>query len=176
MVLIESSSKTKSMSFRLPEEIAELLETESSVKNVNMSTLLSQICRNYFGYEGNTGKAGLVAFPRPLLIRLMEGYSEEKVIGMAEHISRDIMIDMMSVLQNEYTVESFLDVVRSWSYVSRIPFRRDVKGQLNTVVLQPEMGKNWSLYLGHLYKNVIEELTEKRVAINTTDKSVMFRF
>ncbi len=114
LVLTESNSKTKSVSFRLPEEIVELLETESSIKNVNVSTLLSQICRNYFGYEGKTGKAGLVAFPRPLLMRLMEGY--------------------------------------------------------------PELGRNWSLYLGHLYKNVIEELAEKKVAVNVTDKSVMFRF
>ncbi len=164
------------MSFRLPEEIVELLETESSIKNVNVSTLLSQICRNYFGYEGKTGKAGLVAFPRPLLMRLMEGYPEEKVVGMAEHISRDIMIDIMSVLQNEYTVESFLDVVQSWAHTSRIPFKREIKGQLNTVIIQPELGRNWSLYLGHLYKNVIEELAEKKVAVNVTDKSVMFRF
>lgn len=176
MVLTEKNTKTRNMSFRLPEDIAESLETESSVKNVNVNTLLGQICRHHFGYEGNTGKAGLVAFPRPLLTRLMEGYSEEKVIAMAEYISQDVTIDMMSVLENEYSVDTFLDFVQSWAHSSRIPFRREVKGQLNTVVIQPELGRNWSLYLGHLFKNVIEELTGKRVAINVTDKSLMFRF
>ena len=164
------------MSFRLPENIAESLETESSDKNVNMSALVGQICRHHFGYEGNTGKAGLVAFPRVLLMRLMEAYSEEKIIAMAEEISRDVTTDMMTVLGNEYSVESFIDFIQSWTYSSKIPFRHEIKGQLNIVIIQPELGRNWSLYLGHLFKNVIEELTGKKVAINVTDKSLMFRF
>jgi hypothetical protein len=176
LVLVEKNTKTKSMSFRLPESMADLLETESSVKNINTSTLLAQICNHHFGFEGNAGKAGLVAFPRPLLVRLMEGQPEKQVIASAEHISRDVMTDILSVLETEYTVDSFLNFVQSWAHASRIPFRREIKGQLNIVIIQPELGRNWSLYLGHLFKNVIEEMTQKRVAINVTDKSVMFRF
>lgn len=176
MVLVEKNTKTKSMSFRLPENIVESLETESSVKNVNMSTLLSQICSHHFGYEGNTGKAGLVAFPRSLLMQLMEGYPEEKIIAMAEDISKDVTTDMMAVLENEYSVDSFIDYIQSWAHSSKIPFRREIKGQLNIVIIQPELGRNWSLYLGHLIKNVIEKLAERKVAINVTGKSLMVRF
>jgi len=176
MVLVEKNTKTRSMSFRLPENIVESLETESSVKNVNMSTLLSQICSHHFGYEGNTGKAGLVAFPRSLLMQLMEGYPEEKIIAMAEDISKDVTTDMMAVLENEYSVDSFIDYIQSWAHSSKIPFRREIKGQLNIVIIQPELGRNWSLYLGHLIKNVIEKLAERKVAINVTGKSLMVRF
>jgi hypothetical protein len=176
LVMAENVAKTKSMSFRLPVDVAESLETESSIKNINTSTMLAQICRHHFGYEGNTGKAGLVAFPRQLLTRLMEGQPEKQVIALAEHISTDVMTDIMSVLETEYTIESFLGFVQSWAYASKIPFRRETRGQLNTIVIQPELGRNWSLYLGHLFKNVIEDLAQKRVAINITDKSVMFRF
>jgi hypothetical protein len=176
MVVVETNTKTRSMSFRLPEELANLLETESSIKNINTSILLSQICNHHFGYEGNTGKAGLIAFPRPLLTRLMEGQPEKQVIALAEHISRDVMTDIMSVLETEYTVDSFLHLVQSWAHASKIPFRREIRGQLNIIVIQPELGRNWSLYLGHLFKNVIEEIAQKRVAINVTDKSVMFKF
>jgi len=175
-VLIAKNTKTRSVSFRLQEETADLLETEASVKNINASAVLSQICDHHFGYEGNTGKAGLVAFPRPLLTRLMEGQPEKQVIAMAEHISRDVMTDIMSVLETDYTVDSFLHLVQSWAHASSIPFRRDIKEQVNTIVIQPELGRNWSLYLGYLFKNVIEDLTQKRVTINVTDKSVMFRF
>jgi len=176
LVLSANSTKTRTMSFRLPEEIADLLETESSTKNVNISTIMAEICGNYFGYEGNAGRAGLVAFPRPLLMRLMEGYPEEKVIAMADTMSKDVTVDIMAVLQNEFTVDSFIEFVQAWTHASRIPFRRQLKGSLNTVVIQPELGRNWSLYLGHLFKNVIEEITEKKVAINVTDKSVRFMF
>jgi hypothetical protein len=135
VVLTEDSSKTRSMSFRLPENIINSLETESSIKNVNKNTLLAQICRHHFGYEGSAGKAGLVAFPRPLLIRLMEGYPEENVIAMAEYVAQDVTTDMITVLENEFSVDSFLNFLQSWAHSSKIPFRRDVKGNLNTIVI-----------------------------------------
>ncbi|MDE1830250.1 MAG: hypothetical protein KGI25_08005, partial [Thaumarchaeota archaeon] len=121
-------------------------------------------------------KAGLVAFPRALLIKLIDGYPEKQIIALADHISKDVMVDIMSVLQNEYTVESFLRVVESWAKVSNIPFRRETKGNLTTYVMQHDLSKNWSLYVGPLYKNVIEELSGKRVSIEMTEKSVRFRF
>ena len=176
MVLVESSSKNRSISFRLPEEVAVAIETESAVRNVNPSTLLAEICRAHFGYEGNAGRAGLIAFPRAILVRLMEAFPEEKVVAFAEYMSRDVTTDMMSVLKNEYSAESFIDFIQSWAHSSRIPFRRQLKGNLNTVVIQPELGRNWSLYLGHLLKNVMEELTGRNVKINVSDKSVMFMF
>ena len=176
MVLTETGAKARSISFRIPEEIAEALETESSSKNVNVSTVVSEICRAYFGYEGNAGRAGLVAFPRPVLLTLMEEFPEEKIITMASQMSKDVTTDMMAILKNEYNTDSFIEFIQSWAHASRIPFRRQVRGELNTIVIQPELGKKWSLYLGHLFKDVIEELTVKRVKINTTDKSVMFMF
>ncbi|MDE1830340.1 MAG: hypothetical protein KGI25_08455 [Thaumarchaeota archaeon] len=164
------------MSFRVPEDLAEAIETEANVNNVNPSTLLTQILVHHIGFEGNMGKAGLVSFPRPLLVKLMEGYPENKVIAIADYISKDTITDIMTVLQNEYTVDSFLNLIESWSNASKIPFRRLLKGNLNTCIIQHDMGKNWSLFLGNLYKNVIEELTQKKVSINTTDNTVKFMF
>lgn len=176
MVLTENRTKSRSISFRLPDEIVEHLETESTVKNVDIDTVLAEVCRNYFGYEGNAGKAGIVGFPRPLLIRLMDEFPEEKIIEMAGQMSKDVTTDMMAVLKNDYTVDSFIGFIQSWTFASRIPFRRQLKGNLNTIVIQPELGKKWSLYLGHLFKDVIEELAGRKVKINVTDKSVMFMF
>lgn len=168
--------KTRSMSFRIPEDVAEALETNAQINNTNPSTLLTQMLKHQMGYDGNVGKAGLIAFPRSLIIQLMSGYSEEQVITMADIISKDVTTDMMTILQNEYTVESFLQTIESWARVSCIPFTHETKGNLNTFVIQHDMTRNWSLYLGHLYKNVIEELAQKKVSVETTNNSIRIRF
>jgi hypothetical protein len=168
--------KTRSMSLRISEDIVEAFETNAKKNNINHNMLLTQIIKHHAGYDGNVGSAGLVAFPRSLLVKLMDGCSEEKIISMADYISKDVMTDTMAILKNEYTVESFLDVIESWARVSHIPFRHKVKGALNTCVIQHNMGKNWSLYLGHLYKNVIEELTHRKVSITTSNNTVRFMF
>jgi hypothetical protein len=168
--------KTRSMSFRISEDVAYEFETNAQQKNINHNTLLTQIMKHHSGYDGNAGSAGLVAFPRSMLVKLMDGCTEEKIISMALHTSQDVMTDIMAILQKEYTVESFLDVIESWARTSNIPFRHDVMGALNTCVVQHNMGKNWSLYLGHLYKNVIEELTQKKVSVTTGNNAVRFMF
>ncbi len=171
-----SSPKTRSVSFRIPEDLAEALDAEAGMKNIAPSNLLTQILRHHTGFEGAMGKAGLVSFPRPLLKKLMEGFPEKQVVALADYVSKDVMVDMMSILQGEFTVESFLKVIEMWSKASYMPFRRETKGNLNTCVIQHDLNKNWSLYLGQLYKNVIEELSEKRVAIDASSNSLRFRF
>ena len=168
--------KTRNMSLRISEDIANAFETNAQKNCINNSTLLTQIVKHHLGYDGKVGSAGLVAFPRSLLVKLMDECTEEKIVSMARHTSQDVTTDMMSILNDEYTVESFLDVIASWARVSKIPFRHDVKGALNTCVIQHSMGKNWSLYLGYLYKNVIEELTHKKVSITTSNSTVRFMF
>lgn len=164
------------MSFRIPEVTADALETNAQINNTSPSVLLTQILNHHAGYDGSVGKAGLIAFPKSLLVRLMDGYSEEKVIAMADYISQDATTDMMAILQNEYSIESFLQTIESWARVSHMPFTRETKGNLNTIVVQHNMTRNWSLYLGHLYKNVIQELTDKKVSIDVTNNTVRIKF
>ncbi len=173
---MDGVKKTLRISVRIPEEIADALSSEAVEKKTNQDALLAQILERYFGFEANMSNAGLVSIPKPLLVKLMAELPERKVIAFAEYISQDIITDMMAVLQTEYTVESFLRVIESWAMVSKIPFRRITKGSLNTCVLQHDLGKNWSVYLGHLFKNVIEEVAQKRVAINPTENTLKIMF
>lgn len=170
------NKKTKSMYFRIPEDIAVTLETDAAINKISANTLLTQILTHHIEYDGKVGSAGLVAFPKSLLVNLMDGYSEKQIIAMSDSISKDVTTDMMTVLHNEYTTESFLSTIASWARVSHIPFRHEIKGSLNTCIVRHNLSKNWSLYLSHLYKNVLEELTKKRVSIITTDNTVRIMF
>ena len=164
------------MSLRIPEYVAEDFDAVAQKHNINSNILLGQIVMHYIGYDGKAGSAGFVAFQKSMLVKLMDGCTEEKIISLAQEVSKDVMTDAMAILKKEYTVESYLDVIQSWARVSNIPFRHVVKGALNTCVVQHNMGKNWSLYLGHLYKNVIEELTQKKVSLTSSNNSVRFMF
>jgi hypothetical protein len=164
------------MSFRIEKDLADALETEATIKNITPSTLLNQILQHHIGYEGNKGKAGLVSFSKHLIARLMEGYPEKKIIAMAEYISKDPMTDTMAVLKLDYSLEIFLSMIEDYAKDNNFAFRHIIKGNMNTCILQHDMGRNVSVYLAHLYKYVIEELAQKRVAIDITNNTVGFRF
>ena len=170
------NKKTKSTYFRIPDDMEQVLETDAAINKTSINTLLTQILTHHIEYDGKVASAGLVSFPRPLLVTLMDGYSEKQVIAMSDSISKDFTTDMMTTLHNEYTPQSFLSVTAAWARASHIPFRHEIKGELNTCVMRHNLSKNWSLYLGHLYKNVLEGLTQKKVSIMTTANTVRIMF
>jgi hypothetical protein len=79
-----------------------------------------------------------------------EGQPEKQVIALAEHISTDVMTDIMSVLETEYTVESFLGFVQSrliWNnswpcnicyIIRRLLIGRRRKRHVQTRIAEPE--------------------------------------
>ncbi len=122
------------------------------------------------------GNAGFVSFSKTLLVRLIESFPEKKIIEMAEYVSGEPMVDRMYAVKGEYTLESFLGMIEDWAGSNKFPLRKGSKDDLTTYTIQLDLSRNWSVYFAHIYKNVIENLTGKKVAIDTTGNTVWFQF
>lgn len=125
----------------MPEDVVEQIKTEASVANTNTNTLVKQIFEHHLGFEGNAGKVGLISFPKQLLIKLMEKYTEKQIIEMAQEVAKNNVPDIMAILQNEFTTKAFLTMIKSWARASNIPFKHEVKGALNTCVMEINMSR-----------------------------------
>ena len=78
------------------------------------------------------------------------------------------------LLRNEYNIESALDVIETWIKISGYPYRHEVNYTQHSYVIQHDMGKNWSLYLAELFRNLFEEFGLKRVEFDLTHNSLDF--
>jgi hypothetical protein len=168
-----------SVTLRFDNEILNQLRNESNQKRISLNTLASQIFQSHVEYDTYASNAGMVSFPKSLLIKLMEGLGEQEVEDLSKHIAKNEIKDMTLLFKKEYTLSSFLDTIESWLRVSGFPYRRDeditTDNHTHTFVIQHDMGKRWSTYFDRLFKYVFEDLTLRTYSFDNTDNSVTFK-
>ena len=174
----EKKPTSGSVTLRFDNEILNQLRNESNQKRISLNTLASQIFQSHVEYDTYASRAGMISFPKSLLIRLMEGLGEQEVEELSKYIAKNEIKDMTLLLRKEYTLSSFLDTIESWLRVSGFPYRRDedvTDNHTHTFVIQHDIGKRWSMYFYRLFKYVFEDLKVRKYSFDSTDNSITFK-
>jgi hypothetical protein len=174
----EKKPTSGSVTLRFDNEILNQLRNESNQKRISLNTLASQIFQSHVEYDTYASKAGMISFPKSLLIRLMEGLGEQEVEELSKYIAKNEIKDMTLLLRKDYSLSSFLDTIESWLRVSGFPYRRDggsIDNQVQIFVIQHDMGKRWSTYFEKLFKYVFEDLKVRKYSFDSTDNSITFK-
>lgn len=166
---------TEGVTLRMEKSLLEQLRAESEQKQISFNTFANQIFKQHIEWFNNAGKALLVSFPKALLVMLMDKFTEEEVAKLGRKMAKEEVKDIIMLIKNEYTPESFLKVVESWAQASNIPYRRTVKDTIHHFVIQHDMSKKWSLYLATLFESVFEELISKKIECDITKNTFSFR-
>ncbi|HEX9678217.1 hypothetical protein [Nitrososphaera sp.] len=168
-------SRTEGITFRLDENVIRALRKQAEQKQVSVNTLAAQIFNSHLDWNANAGRAGMVSFPKSLLIRLVEGHSNERIIEIAKYMAQKEVADIILLLRNNYTPETFLDVVESWAEASGFPFNHHVERDRHVYVIQHDMGDGWSLYLAKVFEYVFEEIGTKKPEIKVTNNTFVLK-
>lgn len=172
--LKSSSIPSGNVTLRFDGDVLEQLRKEANQKRVSLNTLASQIFKTYTEFSGAAAKAGMVSFPKNLLIRLMNRLSEDEVKQLSQEIAKNEMKDMLLMIKRQYSMEAFIDLIESWIRVCGFPFTHDQSGNTHNFIIQHDMGKRWSIYLVELFKFVFNDLGTKWTDFQTTDNMITF--
>ena len=71
--------------------------------------MASQIFQSHVEYDMYASKAGMVSFPKSLLVRIMNRLSDQEVDQLSEHIAKNEIKDMTLLVRNQYNLSAFLD-------------------------------------------------------------------
>src|ERR687888_2223820 len=88
-----------SVTLRFDNEILNQLRNESDQKRISLNTLASQIFQSHVEYDTYASKAGMISFPKALLIRLIEALGEQEVEDLSKYIARNEIKDMIFLLR-----------------------------------------------------------------------------
>jgi hypothetical protein len=120
-------------------------------------------------------KAGMIPFPKSLLIRIMDRLGEQEVDQLSEYIAKNDFKEMTLLLKNEYNLSTFLNMIESWLRVSEIGYRRDTIDDIQKFVIQHHMGKRWSRYFESLIKYAFKDLNQNEPVFEINNNSIAFR-
>jgi hypothetical protein len=117
----------------------------------------------------------MVSFPKTLLVRIMDRLSAREVDNLSEYIAKNEIKDMALLMKSEYSVAAVLDMFEAWLRASGFAYRREIIHNVQTVIIQHEMGRRWSEYFVKLIEYIFEDLNEKKPDFEISDNSVAFR-
>ena len=161
-------SPNGSVTFRFYNEILNKLRDEAGQKRISLNTLASQIFQSYVEYDMYASRAGMISFPKSLLVRIMDRLNEQEVEQLSEYIAKNEFKEMTLLVKNEYNISTFLDMIESWLRVSGIGYRRDAIDSVQRFVIQHDMGEK-------LIKYAFKDLNENEPVFDISDNSIAFR-
>jgi hypothetical protein len=166
---------SRNVTLRFDGKTLDSLRKEAEQKRISLNTLASQIFKTHVEFSGAAAKAGMVSFPKNLLVRLMDKLSEDEVRQLSDEIAKNEMKDTLLMIKRSYTIEAFIDLIESWIRISGFSYTHDVSGSsTHYFAIQHEMGKRWSIYHAELFKYVFSDLGAKWADFETTDNTVTF--
>lgn len=170
----EIRAKNESVTFRIRSSILSELRSDAEQDRTSLNTLVNRVLEEYVEWGSHASEAQLISFPRALLVDLMERLSEDDVVMTAKSIVRTEVKDIVLLMREKYDLSSFLDVVESWLKASGFPYRQYMENGFHTYVVQHDMSQKWSVYLGEVFKGVVEQFS-KKLEYDVTPNTLVFK-
>ena len=171
-----SKKKTQTMTFRLDSELVEEIKNDAEFERINVNSLVSKILSNHIVWEKYERKLGLLPMTKPFVQYSINGMDDEAIIHLAEKVEKDTFSDILNFMKGDYTVEDFIEILRSWIYVAWM--QHDViKGKDSyTFKINHDLGRKWSLYIKTLVTELFYDILQKSLKVKSTKNTVTLVF
>ena len=168
-------SKNESVTFRIYNEFITKLRKEANDEDISMNTLVNQIFRNHIAWHSVASKAGFISVRRRFVKVMIDKLSEEEVKTLALEIATTSNRDLLMILRNKVSLESAIDFMESWLRACGFAYRREANTSGKySFIIQHDMGRKWSLYVGELYKHLFEDCKATRYYYDARDSLLSF--
>lgn len=173
---VKSADKTKTVSFRLSSSLIEELKQEAETEKINFNALISKILGNHVLWEKYERKVGLLPMTKPFVKYAVEKLDDKEIIYLAEVIEKDTFSDILNFMKGEYTVDDFIEILRTWLNVAWM--QHDIEKKKNTVIfkIQHDLGKSWSLYVKTLATELFYDILGKKLDVTMTKTTIKLVF
>lgn len=165
--------KTRSITYRLPENLVEELETESVEKNISQNVLVKQILEKYVTWDRFAEKLGIIPVPKNILGTLgeeMSGEDIENIIQMLHTLIKESVLFM----KGKYDLAHCIETLEDYMKASGIKSDHRIEGDIHHFIVQHDLGIKWSLLTERLFKEIFNEFEpDLNLKCQTTEKTVI---
>jgi len=165
--------KTRSITYRLPEDLVKELETESIEKNISQNVLVKQILEKHVQWDRYADKIGMIPVPKNILDELGKEMSGEDIDSIIKVILPMIKESVL-FMKGKYDLKRCIETLEDYMKASGMRSDHRLEGNLHHFIIQHELGIKWSLLTEKLFKEIFHEfLPDQNVKCQTTEKTVI---
>ena len=161
------------MTYRLPEKIIQVLESESKNKKISQNVLVNQIFEKYVQWDRFSDKIGMIPVPKDLFYELGKDLDKSDINMIVDVLKPVIKNDVMYI-KGKYDLKRFLETLEYYVRATGMNSDHRVEGSLHHFIIQHELGMKWSMFVEQLLKEIFHEfLPENNIKTQTTDATVI---
>jgi hypothetical protein len=171
------SEKSESITFRIGKPILDDLRQEAEHKLKSVNTLVNQIIKLYITWHKPAKQSGYGYFDNVLISNIINLLSDEQIVQMTEQYCKHRLKDMAYMLNSENSFLSYIEGTLSWLEASGFQYKytNNNHGDYTTLVIQFDMGRNWSLFFKTYMHYVLEYYNITDSPCDLTDNSVIIK-
>ena len=130
---------------------------------------MTQILTNYIQWDMHAVDAGYTVVHKTILKKLLDAI-DDSALGKIGQESADSGEDVLLLLRGKVSIDGVLELIRERAKRSGFVYREHDEGSAKKVVIQHDMGRNWSNLYQIYYTQMIKKAgysTKSRSTNNT---------
>jgi len=166
--------QTESVSLRLDKSTWDKLKILASKQKLSPNALVSQILDSHLEWELNATAAGWVVMPKPFLIELFKIVDSKTIEQVITKLSSRMAKDISLYMRGKYDLDSWLSLIRARCARSEFNLTEYEDEGKHELIMQHDMGENWSLYFKTYFQNIFHDVGAK-AEFDYTDNTVVMK-
>ena len=151
--------KTISATFRIDEDIHDVMQADARTRRVSVNTLVNQLFDFYANSDRFMGELGLVRITAPNFKRFLDAVPQDKLAALGEAAGKDLGKAYMLAKHGEVNLSSVLDYVQAFAHYGGYAMYNETEtGGKKVIVLVHGFGMTGSVYIGAYVKPLFESV------------------
>lgn len=168
--------KTRSITYRLPANLVDDLETEASQKEISQNVLVKQILEKYTQWDKFANVMGMIPIPKDILKTLGEDMQGDEINKITDAIL-PLIKDWVMFMKGSYDLKRAIESLEDYMRASGMTSDHRIEGSIHHFIIQHNLGMRWSLFTEQLLKRIFHQflpgtVMNCRTTPNTTIASI----
>ncbi|QLH07457.1 hypothetical protein [Nitrosopumilus ureiphilus] len=168
----DSKIKTRTVSFRIPEDVLHEIEKVAKTKLISTNGLINQILTQYTSWDKYEDRITMFRVPGESLQHILLHLDEVRR-GEAVDIIFNIIRDWTLVSKKKFDIFSCLDTLEVYCRMVGVSIEDRVSNGVRSFVIMHNLGQNASILISDLAHKIFWELTRKKIETELTKTTVI---
>jgi hypothetical protein len=169
---MESKIKTRTVSFRIPEDAIDEIEKVAKTKLISTNALINQILTQYVSWDKYEDRIKMFRVPEESLQHILLHLDEVRR-GEAVDIIFNIIRDWTLISKKKFDILTCLETLETYCRMAGVSVEDRASDGVRSFVIMHNLSQNASILIGDLVRKIFWELTRKKVDIELTKTTVI---
>lgn len=149
---------SRTISVRVPADIADLLDDESTSIGTSVNTLITQVLKKHTQWGRFERELDILHISKQSAKKLFSSLSEGEVKALAGSSCKTMLMDIVLFVKGQLNKENLLEIISILLSANNTSFRHIKTSTTEKFIIKHKLGKNYSLYLSTTISLLFSEI------------------